>query len=494
MTGNYFTPYLSGDTCTIDIGDADTSIAVSADSTWLNFEWEFTATSNTDNEPIKIYLNQADTILWNNFSLKESPIYYYSVKAKDHAGNTSAFGTADSGEIPNDLSSIINIKFPYDGEDAGEWLGYVTVVENYETAAETDPYANTGLAYDQENHLLIVAVLNDDSTLCNIRKCKRAVGNLVADLATTVVSETLVVSKGYYRLQGFTYDGLTTYMVNAQENVTGYWHVYVLDDSFDITDDLGSSLLGSLSYDHLNDLWVTKTDVSGRLRSFDDTGTVVTDVTIAGISVYGDFDEGVAIDPINGDIFYGGNDSVVQFDLNGTYIRKLANATNEAEGLVVDPSDQTLWFNIDFGYHGDSTNGNRCYHLNPNNTYNKFFTLGRMYTFSKCKLTQVTVTNGVASITTGEIEGIIISPVIKKDNYTVDIASIEIEGGHDYLFSYLYRGSNSAPSTDESGQYHALNIYDANGNSDGWGTTEPGAWQATVPDNDYIQVKVTVKI
>lgn len=121
----YKSPYLNGDSISYVIGDI-TAKHISS-STWTQRKDTITATASTVSQPLKFFINQADTIYIDDISIvqltetdtsaltllaedeagvtyEDSPldadsIYYYGIKAKDAAGNLSEFSNVAGDKV-----------------------------------------------------------------------------------------------------------------------------------------------------------------------------------------------------------------------------------------------------------------------------------------------------------------------------------------------------------------------------------------------------------
>ena len=107
----YKSPYLNGDTLTVNIGDKSKTIA-SSDS-WTKLTWTFQADDSTINQPIKIYLNQADTLYIDDVSLKpantlfDKAVYNSEIWLADGIGEYYEY-SSEKGVLKNLVSCIIN--------------------------------------------------------------------------------------------------------------------------------------------------------------------------------------------------------------------------------------------------------------------------------------------------------------------------------------------------------------------------------------------------
>lgn len=145
-------------------------------------------------------------------------------------------------------------------------------------------------------------------------------------------------------------------------------------------------------------------------------------------------------------------------------------ASGEIEGIISLP-DGSIMYNSDQGRHGGLTGGNRIWHVDYLDTYNK-----RLYFPSQVAWdigTWIKATQWQ-------------SPVINFDTYTnqqsgASFTVVTSNSG----YTIEYRGSGSAPSTTEIRQY-PLVIYDS------WGTTTPGSWQSTPTSDKYMQIRITL--
>lgn len=155
------------------------------------------------------------------------------------------------------------------------------------------------------------------------------------------------------------------------------------------------------------------------------------------------------------------------------------------EQTAVDGRDGTFWMCFPGYFHGGINNGNRLFHFDPIGVYQKYLFFPDMIRYDKFKVT-------------GSIQGELVNQSIQSSDWSlspvIDFQSFTEQQTlsnwtSDDDFEIEFRGSASAPSTASEPSGH-LNIYDANGTSDGWGSTTPGAWQSTPVTNRYLQFRI----
>jgi hypothetical protein len=161
----------------------------------------------------------------------------------------------------------------------------------------------------------------------------------------------------------------------------------------------------------------------------------------------------------------------------------------EAEGVVVDPSDRTLWFNADQHFHGGIPDGNRCWHINPLNTYNKKILIPWGVRWDRGLCSNVYVDDEGLELTPGNKSGTFISPVIDFQSYTVLSENYTNMGGGSIFVDY--RGSDDAPTTVPL-DHLTLPYYDANDENEGWGMTIPSEWSSGIVENRFLQIRFTL--
>ncbi len=107
----YKSPYLNGDTVSVNIGDQTKTFASS--DTWTKLSWTFQADDSTVNQPIKIYLNQADTLYIDDVSLKpastllDKAVYDSEIWLADGIGEYYEY-SAKNGALRTLMSCVIN--------------------------------------------------------------------------------------------------------------------------------------------------------------------------------------------------------------------------------------------------------------------------------------------------------------------------------------------------------------------------------------------------
>lgn len=359
------------------------------------------------------------------------------------------------------------------------------------TVAPNAPYANTGLAYHPEEHFLFSSTYNgnNSSWIEKINKDNSCAG------------DCLLVLPPVYQIQGLTFDRSDDTFWVWGRDIGGTGIIFHLDyDGNDLGDNIPINMYGgSLEYDYWHDyLWVKPYSPNGTMLYIYDlhNGSQLYSLNTA---VGG---EGVSIDPFDGN-YWIANELTVFHKLRGT-TTTLASFPNPsdssywgsvppdtfagaAEGLVVDPSDRTLWFNADQNFHGNRPDGNLCWHLDPFNVYNEKMHIPGGMNWSKGVCIDTYVYRNRLKLRRNFYEGFFITPIIDFRDYSPSSDYFQLsEDGYVYG---LYRGSNTPPTTEPEPSRLCLDYYDANNENYGWGDTVPSDWGEEIPDYRYIQVK-----
>lgn len=267
----------------------------------------------------------------------------------------------DSGvsapESPNFID-VININYnsvdyAYLSEYAGLNVISLTTVTPDEEPVGTMA-ANTGLSYDASLNHLIVAQTPNLPTL----RLDRNV-NLVEEIG-------VIATQGLtYSVEKDTYFQLTTTGIVAKDADANVLYTLL----FPATQNNPGSLHYSysldvffVSYDGIDYIYVWKPDFIGL------TLAIEKELNIVGMQ------EGVCYSERTGEIWTNRIDEKRKIDYDGNDLFSFpftASSGSVNEGLVIDPTDNTLWFNSDEYFHGGITDGNRLWHIDPEKKYDK---------------------------------------------------------------------------------------------------------------------------
>lgn len=162
------------------------------------------------------------------------------------------------------------------------------------------------------------------------------------------------------------------------------------------------------------------------------------------------------------------------------------------EGLVEYPNG-TIGMCNPGGYilHGPVTGGNRWMKVDPKGTHLKFEFSPSMSRFSKFKNGSITGSFAKQIITGNNIVTCIYDFGANTNQQNLAAWIAEVEPGATY--SLEFRGSNTVPSTSSSTAVDGIPTYDSNTANDGWGSTVPGAWQATPTAHRYMQCRIAIE-
>lgn len=296
--------------------------------------------------------------------------------------------------------------------------------------------------------------------------------------------------------QSFAIDPINSYVI-AWIGSPNRIQVRDFNDNIIETLSITTSLLqGMIAYNYFTgDLYLASETSAARIERFRKVaGAWVLQETMWFSSV-----DGVAVDFLNNRIInYPGSGSSALFryqSMDGKSRVQQFNlpiATITTEGIVVDPRDGTLWFADPSGYniHGNITNGNRGWHVDPEKKYLKFANSPHMIPWTKWKHNGTITGQQSQSYISGASS--VISPIYNVTGFTNhhNLSAFQDMDGTQ-LTSLEFRGSDTPPTTTELDAVAcSVNYFDANGTNDGWGATTPSAWSSSPPVGfDYIQVR-----
>ena len=381
---------------------------------------------------------------------------------------------------------LVSYELEYNREDSPYLLDVWTVPDNF---------INTGLAYNPINHTLFCCHLDFSQVDECIEELKKSNGSRV--------SPPIFVNNFTVLIQGLIYDEFDDSFwvwggdVPYEEKFVSHFTA----DEIELPD--GFLMPG-------NPGMLDNVENHGGIWSKENYASIVNLYSFDGILI-DSFDagfggEGIAFDPFDS-TFWGltkpflyhiqrvGSSSVILgvYDNPSRYYPPDVQAgyynDGEAEGLVVDPSDRTLWFNADQHFHGGIPNGNRCWHINPLNTYNKKMLIPWGLRWERGLCSNVRIENEGLRLIPGNRSGIFITPVIDLQSYEVLSEKYTNLGGGNIFVDY--RGSDDEPTTVPL-DHLTLPYYDANTENEGWGMTIPGEWSSDIVQNRFLQIRFTL--
>jgi hypothetical protein len=406
------------------------------------------------------------------------------------------------------------------------------VIETFQVN-DTGPKANPGLAYDKFNHNLLI--FNYNTTLSSDIRVMHRRERGVAYASKTYTDYTIFPTVLYIEGLGYDAENKIYYAWGGNRQAlvspTYYdWEIIIVpfrliggvmvQCGVARTNDLGDGVPGMVSWDYnLNGLWIKPytapagvTPFNGYAKLFrvnlKGAWTLIKEVNCKKEDGDTSVAESIACSEFDTTL-WGDNSQqtrLIQWDENGNVLLANDNPTYHyyhalspawSEGTIVDPTDQTIWFNADNGVHDGGTpipEGNAIWHIDPLHTYNKNLFFPRMIGWDKGKLdTNVAIRDSILYLINNALTGVWISPVIDFIAYTMQqtLTNYTYTNDDGKTVTMTFRGSDVAPDTTEDKSF-ALSFWDANNAGTGWGTTVPGAYQGTVPNNRYVQIKITI--
>ncbi len=358
-----------------------------------------------------------------------------------------------------------------------------------------DNFINTGLAYDPQAHVLYASHLDFSMQGECIEPLRKSDG--------ARVGARVHVNPHTALIQGLTFDrGDSTFWVWGGD--VPYENKYVTH--FDAQGQvLGTFPMpgypGSLEFDVARGLIIEKAMNEQWVHFYTLEGELV-DEFYAG---YGE--EGIALDPFDGTYWVVNSDRIHHIRRAGNTYDYLGSYPNpsrywppdtlagywengEAEGIVVDPSDHTLWMNADQHVHGGIPNGNRCWHIDPLETWNTFVLMPQGILWRYGRREQVAIgAHGELRVEAGHAEGTYVGAIVDFGEHHPLDDSLAWTG--DGEVAIAYRGADAAPTTVPLDNL-TVPYFDAGGVNDGWGMTSPGPWQEELPALRFVQVRLTL--
>jgi hypothetical protein len=360
-----------------------------------------------------------------------------------------------------------------------------------------DNFVNTGISFDPSEHIILSAHYEPSLIGECVEFLRKSDGAKVAPPlyvnAFTAVLQGLALDTSDWTY--WLWSGDCPYSQKRAVHFTG--DGTELPDGFPMP-----GYPGMLSYDPVRDgLWSKESDDSAVLLYSCSDGSVI-DFFDAG------FDgEGIALDPFDGTFWGLTREYVYHVERNGSSAVVLGTWDNpsrfyppdttlgyfspgEAEGIVVDPSDRTLWFNADQGFHGGIPGGNRCWHINPLETYDLSVLVPGGMTWEKGLHEDTEVRGNRLWLVHGVDRGTFTCPVVDLGGYSLLVDTLDFSG--EGTVTLEYRGSDTSPDLQPLTNL-TLPYYDANGINAGWGGTAPCSWSDSVPTVRYLQVRFLIE-
>lgn len=364
-----------------------------------------------------------------------------------------------------------NTNYTYDAGYPGKNVIRVGKVVDDTTDGST-PAANTGLTYDLENNLPIV--FGTPGSFVKATKWNR-------DLTVNTVTTTQITQGGAYNSVTGDYYELLTTGINVKDTTNNITKTL----TFPSTQAAPGMLFFHqhtqrfyCSYDGGSDIKVWTPDFTAN--------TLTIYQTIASAS-----EEGAAVSYIDNTIWNNRANQKVRIDHNGNLLWVFPFAGNtgaENEGLIVDPTDGTIWFNSDEYFHGTITDGNRLWHVDPMEVYDKYLRIPDQIRYEWGFLSGLSIVGKYGeSYLSGS--GTWESPIIDFESFNMHqvLANYKIRSGYNVSF----RSSGTAPTTT------AITIfprpyYDNNAGT-GWGSTVPSSYSSDPTGlGRYVQIKITI--
>ena len=393
--------------------------------------------------------------------------------------------------------SLKSLQIHYNDVTAPYVINSYTVVPDKINSA---PAANTGLAYDPVNHYLFVSEYLSNYTsrilvLSRTNQLVRAIDvtphlNFIQGLAYVPQDSSFWVwgtRKGYssaYTLEDPNNPGFSLNHYFFHISSTGS-----LIESFPTPIDAVAP--GTLEYKaEDNSLWVRPYDrqllFNFSLTDWTQNRKIAFSNTVATYHGEGN------IEIKNNNTFITANHAdIFIFDSLGNIVSKRINPTDngQVEGMFLDPTDSTIWMNADEYFHGYIPNGNKVWHINFFNTYNKDVYFPNMFHWNKGKIVENLQINGDELLLTNNADsGIWVSPIIDFAEYQPLIKNFETNA----FLKYEFRGSNTPPTIVPDTNF-TLDYFNSNLNNEGWGNTIPSSWSETQQNYRFLQIRITMK-
>jgi len=376
--------------------------------------------------------------------------------------------------------------------DTGALVSGSNVISAYTIGANDSSGANTGLSY-----YFASSGLPGDDLICvktyNNNRLRFFPKSLfVPGMSTTIPTPTInLLMQGS---QGTSVDNVNNRIFECLENTQ---EIRITDlsgneiERFSVP--VGALQPSTLFYDIFEDvLYVT---ISALMRKYKKIAGTWTDTGAFWFSTA----EGNCIDYITSKVFVNralSNSTInkmAEQDVNGWFnsIYPFPTTTTGSvhEAIMVDPRDETIWFNSDQNFHGGVNNGNRLWRADLKKVFRKKIFFPDMVRYSKFKI-DGTIT-GQFNRQKIVSSGWSISPVIDFIAFTGQQSILNYASSNS-SYDIEFRGSAIAPTTISESSGH-LDIYDANQSNDGWGSTVPSSFGASPTTDRYMQFRIKPK-
>jgi hypothetical protein len=353
-----------------------------------------------------------------------------------------------------------------------------------------DNFINTGLAYDPDDHVLYCSHLELGGDGEYVETLCRSDGTRVAPAIPVDGFTRLVQGLAFVRADAsfWIWGGPDSHADKRASHFTGAG--VVLDDSFDLP-----GYPGSLEHDATTGLVWSRANLSSTVELWNPTTGQRVDAFDVGFG-----EEGLARDPYDRTVWGLTRTQVHHVERDGGWSIPLGTYPNPshhyppdvamgfvvdgaAEGVVVDPSDRTLWFNADQHMHGGIPGGNRCWHVDPLGTHDTAVLLPGGPGWPSGRHLGTRIVAGRLELEDGTAAGSYLSAVLDLGPHRAIADSLDAGGA----VEITYRGSDTSPTT--PARDHLTRPYHpAGAPGDGWGDTVPSAWSHTPPASRFVQV------
>ncbi len=356
-----------------------------------------------------------------------------------------------------------------------------------------DNFINTDLAYDSQAHVLYCAHFTWEQAGESIEVLRKRDGARLADPIPVNPHMVWIQGLAYKPSDGsfWAWGGDGAAADRRAYHFTGEGEL--LPDDFNMP-----GLPGSLDYDpQTSSLW-SKPNWNGELRRYTESGVLV-ETHATGVG-----GEGLARDPFDNTFWFMEDRTIWHLKITTGDVIVLGAYPNpssyyppdtlmgyyedgESEGLTVDTSDHTLWLAADQTVHGGIPDGNRCWQINPLDTYNRSVTVPGGLVWAVGRLVNTEIHESGLRLEPAAATGFYLSPVVDLGDYGALRDSIRWEGPGAVWIEY--RGGDTAPSGMPIDNL-TLPYYDANDAQDGWGSTFPPPWSDRLPGARFVQVRI----
>ena len=358
-----------------------------------------------------------------------------------------------------------------------------------------DNFINTGLAYNPIDHTLFCAHLDFALQGESIEELHRADGQRAAPPIPINLHTALP--------QGLTYDpGDSSLYVWGGD--CGYPDKYVTHfarNGAHLSDDFAMpGYPGMLAFDTARGMIWSKECNASMVLLYALNGAVADefDTGIGG--------EGIARDPRDDTFWVLTEQQLYHVERVGNGVNVLGSYSNPshhyppdiqlgytvsgaAEGLIIDPTDGTLWFNADQHCHGSVPNGNRCWHVDPLQTHDRFVRFPGGVRWERGVGVRTEIDGEELKLASGAEWGEYVTAIIDFGSRIALADSLtSLSGG---TVTRGYRGSDTAPTTTPL-EHITRPYYDSHEENFGWGATPPGEWSPEIPAVQFLQVKMTL--